>query len=501
MDRTGKTHAALTRRHVLSGAAGMAALVAWPAGAGTERARQAPPRRPGPQDPADLLAALPPGAVTGFAVLDAATGAVLEARGETRPLPPASVQKTITALYALDRLGADRSLSTRILAHGPIQGGVLQGDLILQGGGDPTLDTDRLGDLVAALSAQGLRRVAGRFLFDDGALPSLPRIDVSQPEQAGYNPGISGLQLNFNRVNFEWTKDAGSLAMTARGERYLAPVHVASMTAVDRESPVFDRKDLRGIEAWTVARAALAREGSRWLPVRHVGPYVADVFHALCAARGISLPAPAPALGIPADATVLEASDSAPLSEVVRAMLKYSTNVTAESLGLLASGAGDLRASARVMQDWASARVGLQAALVDHSGLGPDGRIAPLALVRALREGDRTASGRALRGLLKAGGLREDDAAPIDASKVVGSKVVVRAKSGTLNFVSGLAGFIETEGGRDLVFAIQTADLDRRAAIPADRLENPPGLRGWLGRARGLQAGLIRHWAMTYGKA
>ena len=486
----------VTRRGLLAGAlalgvaGGVTGGLAGPGWAKTGKAVK-PMARPGPVSLADLLAKAPGGAVSGFALLDAKTGQVLEAQNESAVLPPASVQKAITTLYALDKLGGDHRLATRVLATGPVAGGVLQGDLILMGGGDPTLDTDGLGDLVATLAAKGLRKVSGRFLYDASALPSFERIADDQPEQAGYNPGLSGLLLNFNRVNFEWTKGAGRLVMDARGEQYVVPVRVASIAAVNREGPLFDRKDRAGIEAWTVARAALGQAGSRWLPVRHVAPYVADVFAGLCAAQGIKLPAPQPGS---ASGTQLTGRQSDELSVILHGMLKYSTNITAETLGLLASGQGNTAASAKAMQVWAAARLGLQAKFVDHSGLGAASRITPLGLAQALRAGNATATGSALRGLMKEGDLRGED-----GKALAGGGATVRAKSGTLNFVSGLAGFIEPPNGRDMIFAVHSADLPRRAAVLMADREDPPGLHGWLVRARGLQGGLIRRWAQVYG--
>ncbi len=72
------------------------------------------------------------------------------------------------------------------------------------------------------------------------------------------------------------------------------------------------------------------------------------------------------------------------------------------------------------------------------------------------------------------------------------------AKSGTLNFVSGLAGHIVPPGGRELVFAIFSGDPARRDAVPVAEREDPPGAEGWTRRARRLQGQLISRWAGLY---
>jgi D-alanyl-D-alanine carboxypeptidase/D-alanyl-D-alanine-endopeptidase (penicillin-binding protein 4) len=76
--------------------------------------------------------------------------------------------------------------------------------------------------------------------------------------------------------------------------------------------------------------------------------------------------------------------------------------------------------------------------------------------------------------------------------------VSVYAKTGTLNFVSALAGFITTRDGRDLSFAIFTSDRARRDAIPTDQRERPAGATGWAGRSRQLQKELLRSWAVRF---
>ena len=69
------------------------------------------------------------------------------------------------------------------------------------------------------------------------------------------------------------------------------------------------------------------------------------------------------------------------------------------------------------------------------------------------------------------------------------------AKSGTLNFVSGLVGYLTTADGAERVFAIYAADMARHDAVSPDQMENPPGLSGWIRRARRLQLELLQNWA------
>jgi D-alanyl-D-alanine carboxypeptidase/D-alanyl-D-alanine-endopeptidase (penicillin-binding protein 4) len=122
------------------------------------------------------------GAVS-YAVADE-TGQILEARGPVLRLPPASVAKTVTAIYALEHLGGDFSFATDVFATGALENGVVQGDVILAGSGDPTLDTDRLGDLAEQLAAMGVTGITGKFYVFGAALPRIEQIDDQQTRQS-----------------------------------------------------------------------------------------------------------------------------------------------------------------------------------------------------------------------------------------------------------------------------------------------------------------------------
>ena len=488
----------ITRRAILGG---LLAGVSAPAlGDVLERSPVPPPRPtkgkiapvPDQDRSARLVEAASLGGATGYVVMDAATGVVLDARAAGVPMPPASVAKAMTALYALDKLGAQFRFPTRVMATGPIEAGMVQGDLILAGGGDPTLQTDQLGDLVARLAGLGLRGVTGRYLFWEAGLPDLPYVAADQPDHVGYNPAIAGLNLNYNRVHFEWKRDGGdgwTVAVDARGERFLPAVDLVRVAVVDRKAPLFTYQPGRTSEGWTVAAAALGKGGSRWLPVRHPGLYAAEVFRTLGRAQGIRLPGPE--LTQRVAGTAIGQLESGPLPDVLRDMLKYSTNLTAEVVGLNTSGARDLNASGAAMATWANATFGIASRFDNHSGLGGNTRISPADMAKALVTAERDRRG--LKPLLRDYGMRDDN-----GKTLKGHPVKVLAKSGTLNFVSGLAGHIVPPGGRELVFAIFSADPDRRDAIAVADREEPPGVKDWTRRARRLQGQLISGWAASY---
>lgn len=78
---------------------------------------------------------------------------------------------------------------------------------------------------------------------------------------------------------------------------------------------------------------------------------------------------------------------------------------------------------------------------------------------------------------------------------------VIRAKTGTLNFTSALAGYILTDKGRRLAFAIISADMGKRAALNDPNVERPRGSRTWGAVARNLQRDLLRSWIDRFGGA
>ena len=490
-----------SRRFILGALLASAADVAW---GDAPKVSIRPPARAGDfhrravKGADALIAAARLGGKVSFVVADAKTGLILETANPVLPQPPASVTKTITSLYALDTLGAGYRFKTRLMATGPVMNGRLKGDLVLVGGGDPTLNTDDLADMAVALKRAGVREVLGKFRVNSSALPFVKQIDKSQPDYLGYNPAVCGLNLNFNRVHFEWKRSASGydVAMDARTEKYRPRVRIANMRVVDRNLPIYTYKDAGGVDNWTVARRALGRNGSRWLPVRKPHLYAAEVFQSMARSQGIKLPRAVEAKGA-AKGSVLVEHQSDQLQVLLKALLKYSNNMTAEAIGMTASAArgrtvGSLKASAKKMTDWTASHTGARKSkFVDHSGLGTGSRLTAGDMVSALvRQGPNGS----LAHLLKPIALRD-----ANGRVIKGHPIKVHAKTGTLNFVSALAGYVTAPDGTQLAFAMFMADEKRRAGVAKSDREAPQGAKSWNKAAKRLQQVLIERWATLYG--
>lgn len=434
----------------------------------------------------------------GISAIDLDTGKVIYEKNQSKSFAPASVLKIITALYALEKLGPTFRFSTQVLTDGTIKNGQLLGNLYLVGSGDPMLDTDHLLALANDVKAAGISSVSGDLFYTGKDFPKISQIDSLQPVQAGYNPPVSGLNLNFNRIYFEWTKTASGteLRLDARGSSIFPKTDLIEISASDTQTQVYSYSETTTKEVWTVSKRALNEKGGVWLPVRKPERYCADIFSDLLAGLGIYIGRKSPAPDLPV-LQPIASHESAPLNEMLIHMLKYSINLTAEILGVTATrksggDASSLTSSARHMQLWAQKKLSVgEAHFVDHSGLGDMSRITPSDLSSALHQifRERPEFLSLLRKIKP-----RDNTGKINTS----SKLEIRAKTGTLNFVSSLAGYVVDGVGSPFAFTIMSQDLSRRAAAQAENKDtSPEGSKRWNFRSRRLQHQILNRLSET----
>jgi D-alanyl-D-alanine carboxypeptidase/D-alanyl-D-alanine-endopeptidase (penicillin-binding protein 4) len=438
----------------------------------------------------------------GYLVVDVADGEVVAERNADQAFMPASVAKIVTTAAALEILGHDHRFETTISIEGPVAGGVLDGALTIRGGGDPLLTGDDLKSLAQQIARAGITKVVGGYHYDATDMVETPRINANQPEAVGYNPGVSPLSVNFNRVRVKWRNGKGgpsaeALAISDHLTMTLDAVHFAA--AEEALPGRFVRAGEPSKDSWLLSRE-LAPKGEDWLPVGNPALLSARMLRLLAAEAGVTLPEPTP-LPLGAGAKQIARHQSVGLSEIVREVLRHSNNMAAELVGLATSrtiAVGgrplSLEESAGKVSNWWRSRLATVDwdgfVLENHSGLSSKSRATPRQLVAILEHAAQRKDGDAgLRELLRAASWKAPN----------GKVVRIRAKTGTIAYGRGLAGYIEAANGRQLAFAVFFNDLQRRAAIDArfdPRAEaNEPEGRPWRNRALKLEEMLLNGWA------
>ena len=162
-----------------------------------------------PKEAIDRFAAsrgITPGS-TAVLITDLSNGQEIVAYNDSRSLMPASIMKSVTAASLLEKGGADRRWETKVYIDGPVdRGGVLDGNLVIVGSGDPALGTDRepldgdfIGEILAALKEKKITGIKGQVIIDDSYFtgPAVPPSWASGDLSTYYGTGVHG--FNFER--------------------------------------------------------------------------------------------------------------------------------------------------------------------------------------------------------------------------------------------------------------------------------------------------------------
>ncbi len=446
----------------------------------------------------------------GFILVDVEDGKVIEEVNADGLFIPASLAKIPTCFTAMRVHGPRSSFATQLKAEGRIENGVLNGDLHLIGGGDPSLDTSGLVDLAGQLWNAGIQHVTGSFKYYSTALPQARWLDKQQPWQAPYNPSMGGLNLNYNRVQFRWAREDGNLyvrgAAVSDGKVMPTP---SVQFRVTRGGDELNHDTINGVETWTLKESLLRGRGNRWLPVRQPGAYTAGVFQQVCAEMGITIP-PAQESGETPKGRVIAKHNSASIYEMLRGMMQYSNNLTAEALGASAGLIDGKRprsirhaaalTSQRTVKDVGS--VGGNGwngfALANHSGLSVLSRATPRQIAYVLRTGQKK-WGDPYRALFNNQTMTSERlglpfGVPTPDHSIYG-------KTGSMHFVRGLAGFL-TVKNRPMVYAFIANEDDSRDILNKQFTPysdpTPTAAANWSRRTRDFQQAMLREWVLRY---
>jgi len=265
------------------------------------------------------------------------------------PRSPASTIKLLTTFAALDLLGPAYSWRTEAWITGDLSEGRLEGDLILKGGGDPYLTTERFWTFLRDLNARGLRHIDGNLVIDNSYFdpePEDPGAFDGQPWRT-YNVSPDALLVNLKAVQFRVYRPAGGGRPQVITDPVLANLKIDNRIGTAKgpcrgfqRGVAIDLPEGLGGNAVQLSGRfpAGCREYSLYRTVMTPPQFAYGVFKPLWQQLGGSLSGDVRIGVVPDDAQRLSRFDSVPLAEVVRNVNKFSNNVMTRQL-LLTMGA------------------------------------------------------------------------------------------------------------------------------------------------------------------
>lgn len=447
----------------------------------------------------------------GVLAISLESGDTLVALNAQRSMVPASNQKLVTSAAALELLGPDFRFSTFLLARGPVVDGVLEGDLILFGTGDPGLsarDPNRpdgaFAHFLDALTASGIEEVRGDVVGDGRFFDGPARHESWNPLDLNdwFTAPVSGLSMNENVV----TLRIAPAPFTGAPPRVLTvpegagiPVVNRGLTVSNRPSPSLVIVRDRPTDPVEIRGEIHSDGGDVWrsLTVSDPPAYAASLLRETLLHAGIQVrgrarragpadPDPAGSAMVSAPAAQTEAPvartlavhRSPPLAELLQTLNKRSHNLYAEALlftmGRITAGEGTFESGAATLATYLTRGVGLDGSefeVADGSGLSRLNRITPAGLVRVLSHIDASPLAAAFwASLPEAGNPRELNR--MHRSPAANN---LRAKTGTIDRTSALSGMVRTGSGEPVLFSIIANNVPSSWA--AKRVEDRIGIR------------------------
>lgn len=382
---------------------------------------------------------------------------------------PASTQKIVTALTALLQLGADYRFVTSLETRGAINNGVIQGDLIARFTGDPTLKREDLHKMVTSLKKAGIVKINGNILIDTSVFtshdkaPGWPWNDMTQCFSAP--PSAAIVDHNCFSVSLYSADKPGDTATVRIASYY--PVTLLSQvrtTAKDDASARYCELDVVAGDLNRYTLTGCLAQRSEPLPltfaVQDGAGYAGAILKAELTSAGISYTGSLlrQTQSNP-PAKLLTSNSSAPLHSLLRVMLKKSDNLYADTIfrtiGRQYFGVpGSWRAGADAMRQILRQKAGIDLAnsiLVDGSGLSRHDLISATSMMQILQYIARNDNQLNLIAMLPVAGV--DGTLQYRSSlHEAGLDGKMTAKTGSLQGVYNLAGFITREDGQQLAF-------------------------------------------------
>ncbi len=408
------------------------------------------------------------------------------------PMNPASVMKLVTTFAGLDLLGPAYTWSTPVFLDGTVQDGALRGTVYLRGQGDPALVLERLWLLLRRLQGQGVQVIVGDIVLDNSAF-SVPAHDAAQFDgepQRPYNVAPDALLVNFKSVAMGFVPNVAAGVAQVQFDPPLAgvqaprqvPLAPAGTACGDWRAGL--KAQLLDPARWAFGGSYPASCGERSWAVAYADPahYAARAIEGLWREMGGKITGSVRYGTVPAHLVPAFSAASPQLAEVVRDINKYSNNVMAQQLfltlgaqartnaaGVIAAPSPATGEQARAaLRQWWTARVGASTAMPDvdnGSGLSRDARASAAGLARMLQVAWATPVMPELLASLPIAGID----GTLRRSRLGSGPSAGRAhlKTGSLQGVQALAGFVHADNGQRYVLVALVNHPNAAAARPA----------------------------------
>ncbi len=393
-----------------------------------------------------------------------------------QPANPASLMKLFTTYAALELLGPAWAWATPVWLHGSVKDGVLDGNLVIKGNGDPKLVLERMWLLMRRVQQLGVTEIRGDIVLDRSAFaaPDQNPGDFDGEPLRPYNVGADALLLSYKSVVFSFTPDPARGVAWVGVDPSLSGMRVEQPNIPLVEGACNDwrgalRADVAdplhiqfkgafpsscGEKQWTLAHGDARAYNERALTGlwREMGGRLAGTV------RDGAAPAGPPSFEIGSPA----------LAEVVRDINKFSNNVMAQqlflTLGLTQRGTGTPAAAREVLKQWMAQRLGPTASgvIIDNgSGLSRDSRASAQVLARLLQA---AWASPVMPELLSSLSLNGVDGTMRRSRTAVGR---AHLKTGSLRDVAAVAGYVLANSGRRYVLVAMVNHPSASAARPA----------------------------------
>ncbi len=414
----------------------------------------------------------------GVEVISLDRGDLLFEHNSTRLYMPASNNKILTAVSALLRLGPDYRYATRISTDGSVTDGVLKGNLIVTGTGDPAFaarfhdgDPYRIfRDWAASLKERGVRRIEGGIVGDGRAFPPSLLGQGWEWDDLAFSSAapVSALQFNENLYTVEISPGA---AEGSPAEIQCEPVpdyvtidaQVTTIAAGMRGRVEIQRGERRDSLIVRGTIAALAKPNRSTRSVEVPSLYFAAALKKALQDEGIDVAGASIGIRDGADSTSPDAGEllfehsSPPLAEILKPLLKVSQNLYAETLsrtlGLVFRNLGSFSAGREVVQELLETMAIPRGtyAYVDGSGLSRQNLVSADMLVRIFKFMYRNKYFPIFYDALPIAGV---DGTIRTRLKGTSAENNVHGKTGTISYVRCLSGYVKTADGEMLAFAM-----------------------------------------------